>query len=81
MERNKVKSDNGWIICEIENSSRILQVSYYPVSKTLSIVFHGNQVYCYKHVPKDIFEELVSAESVGKAFQTLIYKQYPYYKI
>ena len=82
MERNKTEC-NGWVIIETPESSRISKVAYHQSTKLLQIQFidKNNNIYNYKNVPKEKFEELISSESVGKAFQTLIYKEYPYYKI
>lgn len=71
-----------WITKEIKNSSRISQVSYLPSLRILQVIFvkSNGKPYNYKNVPREVFEQLVNAPSVGKAFSELIYGKYIYYQ-
>ena len=45
-------------------SSNILSVGYQ--AGTLSVEFSGGGVYHYAHVPADVYQRLLAAESIGK---------------
>lgn len=53
-------------------SSNIKKVGYDKKSSTLRVMFHSEQVYDYSPISHETFELLVSAESVGKFFNSHI---------
>jgi hypothetical protein len=55
-------------------SSNIAAHGYEASSKTLAIRFTGgsNKVYQYQHVPPDVAAEFAKAESIGRAFASMI---------
>src|SRR5690606_34418208 len=63
------------------NSSNIYNVGYDRKEKTLEVEFKSGSVYQYSSVPKEVFEELVHAFSVGQYFQQNIRDQYGYNRI
>lgn len=56
----------------IKESSNIHSATY--VGTTLTVTFHSGGVYSYLNVPASVVEQFVAAESVGKAFHSLIKK-------
>ena len=48
------------------NSSNLSSADYDPWSGTLTIVFHGNRIYEYHHVPYPEYAGLVDAGSPGQ---------------
>jgi len=48
---------------------------------TLQIEFNHGGIYNYDFVPKEVFEDLLAADSIGKAFHATIKGQYPYQKL
>ena len=49
-------------------SSVIAAVGYEAQRRRLEVEFHNGRVYAYLGVPASVYEELVTAESVGKFF-------------
>lgn len=47
-------------------SSNIVGISYDEESKTLYVMFGNRKVYSYKEVPKETYEEFISANSLGR---------------
>ena len=67
---------------ETVESSMVKSVGYSPTELTLEVEFAGGSVYQYAGVPSHIHDELMSSDSVGKSFGTLIKSQgYEYKKI
>ncbi len=63
-------------------SSNIDAVGYQD--NRLFIRFHGGAEYAYDKVPREVFQEIVRAESVGSCFHNLIKKRpekYPYRRL
>ena len=54
------------------SSSHISAVGYEPDSQTLRIRFTSGKEYDYANVPKNIYEGMMSAASVGKYFHANI---------
>lgn len=51
---------------------------------TLRVRFNNMNIYIYDDVPEAVFQEIISAASVGKKFHELIKKNahlYPYHKV
>lgn len=52
----------------VEGSSNIDEVGYDPDTKTLAVKFFSGQLYHYKEVPKEKYQGLINAKSVGGYF-------------
>lgn len=63
------------------SSSTILSIGYDSGSETLEIEFRETGVYQYLNVPQFIWEQLMSADSVGKFFNAEIKNAYPFAKV
>ena len=63
------------------SSSNISSVGYEDESHTLEIEFHHGGTYQYYEVPKHVYEELISASSVGQYFAQNIKNIYRYSRI
>lgn len=62
-------------------SSNIASVGYEESTETLEVEFSDGNVYQYQGVPKHIYEQLVSAPSVGQFFHFNIRNSFPYMRI
>lgn len=65
-------------------SSQIAAIGYDVGGKKLRIEFVKGTVYEYENVPKEKFDELIEAESVGKVFSAEIKKHpelYPFKQV
>lgn len=56
----------------IKPSSRIEDLWYDKKDSLMLVTFKNNKKYLYKGVSEDLVEKLTSADSLGKAFQTLV---------
>ena len=63
------------------DSSNIEAVGYDEDSSLLVIEFKSGAVYEYEAVPKEVYEELMDAESVGKTFNRLVKTAYAFNKV
>lgn len=63
------------------SSSTILSIGYDSGSETLEVEFKQTGVYQYLNVPQFIWEQLMSADSVGKFFNAEIKNAYPFAKV
>ena len=62
--------------------SRVLAaVAYNHDWHQLYLEFRSGEIYSYRNVPVQRYQELVSANSKGKYFRRHILKQYPYQRI
>jgi len=59
-------------------SSNILNVGYDETTQTLQIEYLTHRVYNYFGVPKEVYEAMMKAPSVGKYFWANIRTQYAY---
>lgn len=59
-------------------SSNILSAGYDPASKTVEIVFKNGAVYRYAGVPKETYEGMWKAESMGKFVHSNIATKYKF---
>ena len=64
-----------------EKSSQISAMEHDSETEVLQITFKRGGVYEYYGVPWDVWEDLISRESVGKGFHALIRGQYEYKKL
>jgi hypothetical protein len=56
------------------NSSTITYLTYYPAHELLSIEFKRGGVYTYHPVSEGLYQQLVGAESIGRACDQLLKK-------
>jgi len=63
------------------DSSNIANVGYDQDSMVLEVEFHNGSVYQYFDVPSHVYEELVSAESVGRFFNMQVKGSFRYARI
>lgn len=81
------KLTNGWRRRVITNSSRIKEIQWrqYPLHNNslykLKVTFAKGGTYLYKGVTYDDINQLLNAESKGKAFESLIKGHYQYEKL
>jgi hypothetical protein len=59
-------------------SSSIQEVGYDEEGRQLHVRFVTGFLYAYMNVPKELFHELINAESVGKYFAEHVKKQYQF---
>ena len=59
-------------------SSQIKSVGYDEESSTLEVEFKNGSVYEYADVPKDVYEGMMNADSVGRTFNATVKGVYPY---
>ncbi len=76
---------NYWAIIKralrIDNSSLISDVEYKEASGLLTVTFINGRTYNYFKVPKDVYDGLMSAGSMGVYFNTTIRGTYKYREI
>jgi hypothetical protein len=60
------------------DSSSIKEVGYDEIESQLHVRFVTGSLYAYMNVPKELFQELINAESVGKYFAEHVKKQYDF---
>lgn len=63
------------ITSTLVKSSAIRTIGYSQFN-TLYIVFNSGLGYRYYDVPREVYEELINSESIGKAYNRLIRGQY-----
>lgn len=60
-------------------SSAILRVSYNETARRLYVTFRDSgKTYAYHGVPKDVYEELMLADSAGAYFNAFVKDRYPF---
>lgn len=57
-------------------SSNIAEIGYDPETRVLEILFRNGRIYTYNGVPRDEYQALMSADSIGSHFQTHIRPNY-----
>lgn len=65
-------------------SSNIAALGFEPERKVMTVQFNSGTKYEYSNVEEDLFQEILTAESVGRAFDKLVKSQpikYPYAKV
>lgn len=55
-------------ICDINDSTNLVQVAYDPIDKEMMVTFKDNVKYIYNNISPSIFADIVSGESCGKVF-------------
>jgi hypothetical protein len=63
------------------SSSNVATVGYDSETQTLQIEFNNGGVYQYFDVPQDIYEALISADSVGKILNAQIKGYFRYARV
>jgi hypothetical protein len=61
--------------------SRMLAAVGYNQDWQLYLKFRSGEVYCYRHVPLQRYQELLAADSKGKYVRNQILNRYPYQRI
>jgi KTSC domain len=62
-------------------SSNLASVGYDEATKTLEIQFHSGGIYEYDDVEKEIYDDLMKAESKGSYFMSMIRGAYSYSRV
>lgn len=62
-------------------SSNLSGVGYCEKTKTLGVLFSSGTLYFYQGVPQKVYENFVSAESLGKFFSATIKPHYEFFQI
>ncbi len=62
-------------------SSNIDEVEHDSSTSTLKVTFKNGSRYKYDEVPQVVFEQLISAESVGKALNQMVKGKFAYTKL
>jgi len=62
-------------------SSQIDTMNYDKEKEEMEVVFQRGGKYRYSGVPWEVWDELISAESTGKAFHRLIKGKYSFIKL
>jgi hypothetical protein len=63
------------------SSSMISKIFYNQKTNCLFVVFKNGSIYSYLDVPKFLYEELLSARSIGKFFSEYIKKAFTFVKL
>lgn len=69
---------------EITNSSQVEKIKYLPEEKTLRVTYKnktGGSTYDYYGVPKEIWDGLIAAESVGKYLNAEVKSKYAHKRL
>jgi hypothetical protein len=64
-----------------DGTSNLDSVNYNPVSRTLTVQFHGGRLYAYSGVPWTEYRGLIEAESHGSYFHARIRNRYPHRRL
>ena len=62
-------------------SSQISEIGYSPAYSILRVQFKNGSVYEYQDVPKEIYEALEMAASIGKFFSASIRSKYAFHRV
>jgi hypothetical protein len=63
------------------NSRMLAAVGYNHDWQQLYLKFRGSDIYCYRGVPVERYEELLAADSKGKYVRRHILNRYPHQRI
>ena len=62
------------------DSSMVYAVGYDPEEEVLEIVFTSGEIWGYKKVPQEVYEELMNTNSIGRYMRSNVldcYSEYP----
>lgn len=59
-------------VCQINDSTNLIEVAYDPLDKEMMVTFKDNIKYVYSDISKTLFASIVSAESSGTMFNTTL---------
>ena len=59
------------------DSSMIYAFGYDEEQQVLEVIFKRNGVYCYHNVPKEVYQQLLDADSKGSYMRDFIINVYP----
>lgn len=76
-----VKLAGGCFIRTPVVSSNLASVGYDPESQILEIEFNSGRIYHYFNVPEHVYDDLLSAESIGKFFSAEIKDTYGFSQV
>lgn len=62
-------------------SSNIASIAYSSAEQVLQVTFKNGGCYKYANVPEDVYDQIESAESVGKFFFACIKGKYEHEKV
>jgi hypothetical protein len=62
-------------------SKMLAAVAYSDDWKQVYLRFRSGEIYCYRGVPVERYEELLAAESKGEYARRHIFNRYPYQRI
>lgn len=65
---------------ETVESDVIHAIGYDDDVHVLEIIFNSGQIYQYRNVPREVYEELMRAESKGNYFQNNIRDEFEYWQ-
>jgi hypothetical protein len=65
---------------ETVESDVIHAIGYDDDVNVLEIIFNTGQIYQYRNVPREVFEQLLRAESKGSYFQNNIRDEFEYWQ-
>jgi hypothetical protein len=63
------------------SSSNIAEVGYYHEQRVLEVLFHSGRLYQYFDVPEVVYNEMISASSVGGYLNANIKGMYRYARV
>ena len=67
-----------WVVVQ---SKMLAAVAYDRDWQQLYLKFRSGEIYCYRGVPVQQYQELLAADSKGKYFRRGILNRYPYQRI
>jgi hypothetical protein len=62
-------------------SSNLVSVGYDESTQILEVEFQTGKVYQYHDVPKDVYQELMTASSKGEYFHDNVMGQYNFHEV
>lgn len=77
-----LKHERGNVMKRISvTSSNVVSIGYDPISQILEVEFRDNAIYHYFDVPREIYEGLLDAESVGRFLHRHVKGVYDYSRV
>jgi hypothetical protein len=62
-------------------SKMLTAVAYSDYWQQLYLRFRSGDIYCYRDVPMERYEELLAADSKGEYVRSRIFNRYPYQRV